>query len=251
MDTPTLLLVHGYPFDHTLWDGVRPLLSPNIQVLAPDLRGFNGQPTGNEEPALELMADDLASLIKNAGKQRAVVAGMSMGGYIALAFAERHPDMLAGLALVSSQAAADTEEARAGRRATIEKVRASGPGVAAEATVPKLFAPQNSGRADLKRVPETSAQRAGIAGITWALEAMARRSDRTAILQSLAVPVAVIHGVHDAFVPIERARALAQITREAEFVQVEGAGHATPLEAPEKVAQALEQLVRRSFPDSK
>jgi pimeloyl-ACP methyl ester carboxylesterase len=248
MESATLLLVHGYPFDHTLWDKVRPLLNSKVQVIAPDLRGFNGQPTGNEEPALEVMADDLAALVKNAGSQRAVVAGMSMGGYIALAFAERHPAMLAGLALVSSQAAADTEEARASRRATIEKVRANGPGVAAEATVPKLFAPKNSGREELKRIPETSAERAGIAGITWALEAMARRSDRTAILQSLAVPVSIIHGLHDAFIPVERARALAQTTREAEFVQVDGAGHATPLEAPERVAQALDHLIRRSFP---
>jgi pimeloyl-ACP methyl ester carboxylesterase len=248
MNTPTLLLVHGYPFDHTLWAWVQPLLNSQIRVIAPDLRGFNGQPTGNEEPALETMADDLAAILKNSGAERAVIAGMSMGGYVALAFAERHAAALAGLALVSSQPAADTDEARDGRRAMIEKVRANGPDPAAQAVMAKVFAPQNSVRPELKMFPENSARRAGVSGICWALEAMARRPDRTTVLQSLEVPVAVIHGVRDAFIPIARARAFAQITRQAEFVEVEGAGHATPLEAPQRVAEGLNQLVRRSLP---
>jgi 3-oxoadipate enol-lactonase len=174
MSAPVLLLVHGYPFDHTLWGLVLPFLDQSIRVLAPDLRGFGGRPTGNEEPSLEWLADDLERLLDEQQVSRATVAGMSMGGYVALTFAERHPERLAGLGLISSQAAADTVEGRASRRAMIEKVRAGGPGVAAEAAIPKLFAPENGRRVELRRFAAAGADRAGVAGITWALEAMAR-----------------------------------------------------------------------------
>ena len=247
MNPPALLLVHGYPFDQSFWDWVRPLLNPEIRILTPDLRGFGGQPTGPEPPALEHMADDLHALLSREGVDRAVVAGMSMGGYVALAFAERHPSALAGLGLISSQAAADIEEARSGRRAMIEKVRRDGPQVAAKAAIPKLFAPEHSARPELIRFPTSGADRAGAAGICWALEAMAQRPDRTAVFQALDVPVLVLHGLHDAFIPVDRARSLAALGRQAEFVQVDHAGHAPPLEAPDLVADALNQLVERSF----
>lgn len=243
MAKPALLLIHGYPFDHSLWDGVIKALGPGIEILAPDLRGFGGQPTGPDEPALERMADDLKDLLDSRKITRAVAAGMSMGGYVALAFAERHPDRLAGLGLISSQAAADTEEARANRRAMIEKVRREGVQPAAQAVIPKLFARSNSGRQDLTRFPQQGAEKAGIEGITWALEAMARRPDRTPVLKALEVPVLIVHGVEDQFTPAERARQLASLPRDGRFVEIAGAGHATPLEAPEPVAAALRKLV--------
>src|ERR1044071_9218877 len=109
MSPPALLLVHGYPFDHTLWDKVVPLIDSTIQILAPDLRGFGQTPAGADEPSLDRMADDLDQLLREQHVERAVVAGMSMGGYVALSFAERHGQRLAGLALISSQAAADTD----------------------------------------------------------------------------------------------------------------------------------------------
>ena len=94
-----------------------------MEVLAPDLRGFDGRSPGSDDPSLDRMADDLALLLKGRDIPRVVLAGMSMGGYVALAFVERYPHALAGLALISSQAAADTEEGRANRRAMIETRR--------------------------------------------------------------------------------------------------------------------------------
>jgi pimeloyl-ACP methyl ester carboxylesterase len=245
MSSPVLVLIHGYPFDHTLWDLVLPLLDPGVRVLAPDLRGFGGQPVGAEEPSLDRMADDLALLFSQEKVTRAFVAGMSMGGYVALSFAEHYPAQLAGLALISSQAAADAEEARANRRSMIDKVRAQGPDVAVDAVLPKLFAPQNSSSPELGRFPRAGAERAGVAGITWALEAMARRPDRTSIFQSLAVPTLVVHGAEDQFIPVARARELAQLPRHCRYVEIPDAGHGTPLENPALVADALNELVHQ------
>jgi pimeloyl-ACP methyl ester carboxylesterase len=250
METPTLVLVHGYPFDHTLWDHVVPLLGDKVQVLTPDLRGFGGRPVGTDSPSLGRMADDLKELLDQQTIRRAVVAGMSMGGYVALAFAEHYPERLAGLGLISTQAAADTDEAKANRRAMIDKVRRDGPNVAAQAVIPKLFAPANSTKSELIRFPTVGAERAGAEGIAWALEAMAQRPDRTATVRELRVPVLVVHGAEDKIIPAAGARELARLTADGQYVEIEGAGHATPIEGPLKLAQALLELVNRSFETS-
>ncbi len=138
MNPAPLVLLHGYPFDHTMWERVIVALGKGLKTIAPDLRGFGNTPTGSEEPSLDVMAEDVARLLDRSNFPRAVLAGFSLGGYVALAFAERHRPRLAGLALINSTVLADTEEARAGRRAMIEKVRAEGPQAAAEGAIPKM-----------------------------------------------------------------------------------------------------------------
>jgi pimeloyl-ACP methyl ester carboxylesterase len=228
-----LVLLHGYPFDQTMWEKVVAKFEADRRFLAPDLRGF-GVEIGGAEPSLELMADDVARQLPG----EAVVAGFSMGGYVALALAERHPKLVAALALINSQAASDTDEARQGRRAMIEKVRKEGTRAATDAAIPKLFA---NPREELTRYALNGAKRAGVAGITWALEAMARRPDRTQILIQLGKPILILHSAEDKFIPATRARELATSLKAKHF-EIEGAGHCTPLEAPDKVAAAIKDF---------
>lgn len=239
---PALVLIHGYPFDHTMWDHVVALLDPNIQVLAPDLAGFGGSPPHPEPPSLNWMAKDIADLLDQHDIAWAVMAGMSMGGYVALAFAEQDKERLAGLALVSSQAAADTDETRRTRRNMIETIRREGSAAAAQAAMPKFFAPGNGEKPELVRFPLQGAEKAGIEGLTWALEAMATRPDRTTLLQNLKAPLLLAHGAQDQFIPVERARQLAQSIPGTAFIEIPDAGHCTPIEAPDKVAKALEDF---------
>src|SRR5258706_12794557 len=156
MEATPLVLLHGYPLDHTMWDQVIARLSGD--VLTPDLRGFGGTPAGPYEQSLDLIADDLARLLEQRNIPGAIVAGFSMGGYVALSFAERYPQRLAGLGLIDSQALADTEEARAGRRAMIERVRREGAGVAAAAAIPKMFAAANRTRPELAALVRAGAE---------------------------------------------------------------------------------------------
>jgi pimeloyl-ACP methyl ester carboxylesterase len=215
-------------------------------VLAPDLRGFGGTPPGPDEPSIDLMADDLARLLERQNIPRAIIAGFSMGGYVALSFAERYASRMAGLGLINSQALADREEARAGRRAMVERVRSEGAGVAAAAAIPKMFAAANRAKPELAAIVRAGAEKAGVAGITWALEAMARRPDRSAVLAGLTVPVLIVHGVEDQFIPVERARALAEQMPGALYVEISGAGHCSPVETPDIVAKALGELTARA-----
>jgi pimeloyl-ACP methyl ester carboxylesterase len=243
-DTP-LILLHGYPFDHTMWDKVIAVLQPEIKVIAPDLRGFGQTPASTDEPSLDLMADDIAKLLDREDIARAALAGFSMGGYVALSFAERYRHRLAGLGLVNSQSLADTEEVRAGRRLMIEKVRQEGPCAATDAAIPKLFAAANTGKPELARYALGGANKAGVAGITWALEAMARRPDRTSVLEKLNVPLLFVHTTDDKFIPVERARDLAKRLPYARYVEIPGPGHCSPLEAPGLVAKALAEFIER------
>ncbi|MGI8966032.1 MAG: alpha/beta fold hydrolase [Limisphaerales bacterium] len=241
----TLILIHGYPFDHTLWDFVKADLGNKIALITPDLPGFGDNPVAPDEPSIDFFAGEIARLFELHHLQRAVVAGMSMGGYVALSFAERYPKKLSGLGLISTQACADTTEARQGRRQMIEKIKKEGSQLAAAAAIPKLFAPANLENKSLLKFPQQGAEKAGVAGICWALEAMARRPDRISLLPQLQIPTLVLHGIEDKFIPVDSAREMARQIPNAEFIEVSGAGHASPIEAPKIVAEALRRLCQR------
>jgi len=243
-----LVLIHGFPFDHTLWDHIVALLYPAVRVLAPDLPGFGEQPVGGGQPSLDLMADDIVKALDQQSIARAVGAGMSMGGYVALSFAQHHQDRLAGLGLISTHAAADTAEARAKRLALAQQVRREGVAAATNAVLPKLFSTGNSGKPEFTRFPVQAAERAGVDGMTWALEAMAERPDRTEVARSLQVPALVLHGGKDKLIPARKARDLPKSIPTARYVEVAKAGYCTPLEAPKEVAKALSKLLQDSVP---
>jgi pimeloyl-ACP methyl ester carboxylesterase len=225
-----------------MWDKVSECLGQ--EVIAPDLRGFQTSPRV-DEPSLDFIADGILHLLDQRKVPRVILAGFSMGGYAGLSFAERHPDRLAGFGLINSQALPDTEEGRVGRRVMIEKVRREGTRAATDAAIPRLFSSANATKEGLVRFALRGAEQAGVAGITWALEAMARRPDRSSVLMSLTVPMLLIHSTEDQFIPVARARALAEQMPAALYIEIEGAGHCSPLETPELVAKGLTELIAR------
>lgn len=238
-----LLLIHGYPFDGTLWDSVRAGFPPGPLILAPDLRCAGGDISA--EPSIELLAADLADLVRTSGIDRVFVAGMSMGGYVALAFAEKFPSMLAGLALISTQAAADTEEQKVGRRALSAKVRAEGIRPAVDGIMPKLFAAGRERDGDFSRLVREPAYRYGVGGIAWALEAMVRRPDRHAVLAAVTAPVLIMHGAEDRIIPKEKVEQMVRAHPTALFIELAETGHASPMESPRAIAGALTNWLRR------
>ncbi len=246
MSLPALILIHGYTFDHTMWDFVVAELGKHTKVITPDLPGFGDNPVEINEPSIDRMADDVAGLFEFHHLSHAVVAGMSMGGYVALSFAERHKAQIAGLGLISTQAHADTPEARDGRRALIEKIRSNGIQPAIDALLPKLFTEKKGGNPDLAKFATEGAKRAGVGGLSWALQAMATRPDRNSMLRTLHVPAVVIHGAEDRIIPADRARQMSESIPNSNYVEIPGVGHASPLEAPKAVADALLDLLKRS-----
>ena len=237
-----VVLIHGYPFDHTMWFSTIAVLGSKARVIVPDLPGFGRNPVLRDKPPeLEAYADFISDELARNSYDKALIAGMSMGGYVALAFAERYPDKMCGLGLISSQAAEDSPETKAARAETIKMIRSKGVSVVNETIVPKMFSDKAPDQ--LKRYPIEGAEKAGVEGLCWALEAMARRPDRTAVLKALTVPILIVHGTQDKIIPNSRARALAEECNKAIYVEEPGAGHATPLEAPDAVAGGLARLL--------
>jgi pimeloyl-ACP methyl ester carboxylesterase len=238
-----LVLIHGYPLDHTMWYGVIAALGSGVRVVSPGLRGFGKALNGGGEPRIESMAEDILALLTQEGIEKAVVAGMSMGGYVALAMAELAPEKIAGLALVNSQVYADTDEQRQARREMIKKVRSEGPSAAAQAINPKFFSPNRKEHPEYLRFAIDGADRAGVEGISWALEAMAQRPDRSAVIADGKFPVLILHSADDRIVPLEKARQMAALNRQSHLVVVKNAGHAAAIEAPDEVAAALRRFL--------
>jgi pimeloyl-ACP methyl ester carboxylesterase len=232
-----LVLLHGFPLDHHLWDAVLPLLEDTFDLILPDLRGFGESSTVDSFYAMEDYASDIAGLLDGLGIRKAAIAGHSMGGYVALAFARLFPERVRGLALVSSQVLADAPERKEGRYKSAAEVAEHGIGSVVEAMTPKFTSDKK-----LQAFARQSMEQQQPAAYIGALKAMAERVDSTALLASFLFPVVLIHGDADALIPVDRAREVKAALPQAHLVEISGAGHMPMMEDREKTAQALKHL---------
>ena len=234
------LLLHAFPFDGTMWDSVAELLrAEGHEVLAPDLRGFGSAPLGERSPAIAVMVDDMLSLL---GEEPAVIAGCSMGGYVALGIATRRPDLVAALALVDTKATADPEAARA-QRERVAGLADDGGDWSAGMIDGLLGETTRRSRPELVATVRGALAAAPRATVAWAQRAMAARPDARAPLALLTAPVAVVMGEEDTMSPLGEQVLIREAAPHAAWVPIPSAGHLTPLEVPAEVAAALLGLV--------
>lgn len=244
---PVVVLVHGFPLEHRMWQHQIDALSASYRVIAIDLPGFGASPLPahavDNDNTMDM--DDYARSIAAALDSRKVskrvhLVGFSMGGYISFAFARLFPDRLASLTLVDTKAAPDTADGAKGRLETARKVLAEGSDVVAEAMSCKLFARITC----LERphlVEETKQLMASQSpqGVAAALGAMARRPDSTPDLASIRIPTLVLVGLEDAITPPFEMKKVADALPQSQYIKIADAGHLTTLEQPGEVNQAL------------
>lgn len=232
-----LALVHGYPLDHSIWNEVAPLLEDRFDLILPDLRGFGESQSVDTIYGVADLAADILGLLDHLGLKQVALAGHSMGGYVALAFARAYPARVHSLGLVSSQALADSPDRKAGRYKTAAEVAEKGVGIVAESMTPKLSA-------DLRVQTYVQAliEEQTRAGVTGALKAMAERSDSTDWLVSLKAPLVLVHGEADALIPFECAREIKAAIPAAQLFGLKHAGHMPMMEFPRETADALSHL---------
>jgi pimeloyl-ACP methyl ester carboxylesterase len=231
------MLLHGYPLDGSIWSEIVPLLTDKFELIIPDLRGFGESTTVDTPSTMDTFATDVMKLADHLSLEKINLAGHSMGGYIALAFAKNHPDRVRGLGLVSSQVIADTPERKQSRYDIADQVASNGIGVVVEAMTSK-FTPDERVSAVAQSVMEQ--QRPN--GIIGALKAMAEREDLSSLLADFKYPVVLVHGDADALIPIERAREVKDAVPRANLVELKGVGHLPMLEAAAETAKALRHL---------
>lgn len=243
-----LLLVHGFPLDHSQWTHQIAHFARSHQVIAPDLRGFGSSDVTAGTVQMEQFADDLASLLTALGVARPVcLCGLSMGGYIAFAFVRRHRERLRSLVLCDTRAAADSPETRQNRWETAERVLRSGPGFLAENMVERLVAPATRRqRPELVAEVQAVIRSAPREGVAAALRGMAERSSAEELLPHLDLPTLVLVGEHDLISPPAEMRELARKIPAAQFVLLAEAGHLAPWEQPAAMNAALDRFLQET-----
>ena len=232
-----LVLIHGYPLDHSIWAEVAKLLENDFDLILPDVRGFGESTTVAEPYTMTNLAEDMAALLDALGLKQAAFAGHSMGGYVALAFAKAFPSRINGLVLVASQAAADAPERKEGRYKTAAEVSQKGVQIVVDAMTDKL-----SSEPSIRDFIRPLIGKQSVAGVTGALKAMAEREDLSSFLAEFTHPLVLIHGTVDELIPPDRAREIKALVPSAHFVELTGAGHMPMMEQPRQTADALALL---------
>jgi len=252
-----LVLLHGFPVDHRMWDDVAAALlagapdaAPGWGLLAPDLPGLGTSPLPDAAPSVDVSAAAVARALDDAGVSSAVVVGMSMGGYVALALLRRRPDLVSALGLVDTKHTADAPEARENRERVARAVEQSGSVDAVRDMSVSLLAPSARGpRTDLSARVAALIDAQAPDGIAWSQRAMAARGDSARVLRDFSGPVAVVVGDEDDVTPPSAAARMSELTADAVLTTVPGAGHLAAMEQPREVAAALAALVARAWPE--
>jgi pimeloyl-ACP methyl ester carboxylesterase len=238
---PPLVLLHPYPVDASFWDPLRDRLRTGAEVLVHEAPGFGSAP---RRPGWSIadLADEVAARIgAEAPGGRAVVCGLSMGGYAALALAARAPERLAGLVLCDTRAEADDAATRAAREDAAASIRAEGTAAYLAGALPRLLSPA-AGAAVRGRLAEI-AGRQSPGALVDALAALAGRPDRRGDLPGVGCPALVIVGEDDAPTPPAAARVIAAGIPGARLEVLPDAGHMTALERPAETAALIDDFM--------
>jgi len=235
-----LVLIHGFALDHTIWLEMASKHLRDHRVILPNMRGHGESDAPKGAYPMTLMAQDLTRLLDFLGINKAVVCGHSMGGYVALAFAEIFPERIAGIGLITTHANADTDEKREGRYQSVEEVRKRGSVAVAESLAPRLTHDEGIINQIHEMIVNTSPQ-----GIIGALQGMAERPERTDLLAEIDVPSLVVAGEEDQIIDIDDARGMADALPHGEFLPISGAGHMPMIETPAELGEGLNQLINR------
>ena len=239
-----LVLVHGFPMDHRIWNDQLEGLCGVYRVIAVDLKGF-GKSRSNEAFTIDSMADELVDFVKAVDAYPCFLAGLSMGGYIALSLAVRHPESLQGLIIVSSKSEADTPAGKEGRQKTAQLAQEKGSIAVAEQMLPRVLTEETiKGNPELVGKMRQIMEACPANTIANASFAMRERADRTADLPGLNMPVLVVLGERDTLLPVNGGRKLAEACPNGRLVVVAGAGHVPCMENPKAMNGALAEFVR-------
>jgi pimeloyl-ACP methyl ester carboxylesterase len=229
---PVLVLLHGFPLDHSMWDDQVRNLRDDYTVIAIDQRGFGRSRGVDDVTSMDDFADDLNTILEELGVTEPIIlAGLSMGGYVSFAFLRKYASRVSALILCDTRSVADTPEAAEKRRELADKVLTEGAQIVAEAMLPKLIS--SATREDLPQVVDALRNvmlSTPPRSIAAALRGMADRPDVTAELGNITIPTLVLVGEHDEISPPEEMRELASKIPNAQFVIVPKSGHMTTCE---------------------
>ncbi|MFA6457088.1 MAG: alpha/beta fold hydrolase [Bacteroidota bacterium] len=234
--SPAVIFIHGFPFSHKMWNfpgGQVDALSATNRVIAYDIRGHGESEVGTGHYSIELFVDDLFALMDHLAIPKAILCGLSMGGYIAQRAAERSPERVSGLVLCDTKSEADSNEARIKRANGIKFVQANGMKYYAQDYVKIVFA---SGSVDAHpesvKLIQSIIERTAPISIYGTLLALAGRTDTTASLPNIKCPVLILVGEKDTVTPVAASQAMKEKIPGAVMHVIPGVGHISNMENP-------------------
>lgn len=242
-----VVLLHAFPLNSAMWLAQREGLADACRVITPDFRGFGGTPLGMDEPSLDVLADDVAQLLDMRSLDQVVLGGLSMGGYVAMAFVRRHRERLRALILADTKASADAEPARQNRLRIADELSTNPDSdVLLTDVLPNLVGATTIGQRPLVhgRV-KGLVQQAPAAAAAWAQRAMAARPDSFEALRTVDVPALVIAGEEDGLSTLDDAQGMVDALPNGQLVLINGSGHLTAVEAPDAFNAAIRAFVTR------
>ena len=236
----SVVLIHGYPFNRSLWNEQVTALSSAYRVIVPDLRGFGETDASEGTATMNRMAQDVVQLMDHLEVPQAVIGGLSMGGYVALAFYKQFPSRVRALILADTRAQADTEEAKQSRAQQAEKALSEGMAGIADTMLPKLLTPETvSKRPEVVKRVRDMMLKTKPEGAAAALRGMAERDDQTSLLSQISSPTLILVGAEDAITPVADSEKMHQAIKSSRLVVLENAGHVSNVERAEKFNEAL------------
>ena len=242
-----LLLIHGHPFNHTMWrPQFEPLSRLGWRLLAPDLRGYGATPGGGDKVTLETFARDLIGLLDRLEVDQAVVAGLSMGGQIAMEICRLAPTRVKGVVLAATFPQAETARGKEQRIATAERLLREGMAGYAAEMLPRMLAARS-----IQSAPHTAEhvhrmmRETSAAGAAAALRGRAERPDYCGVLERFERPALIVVGDEDSFTTRQDADRMRALLRDSQLLWLTGVGHMPNLEQPEQFNTALAGFLSR------
>lgn len=237
---PSVVLLHGYPFNRSMWRDQVVELQQHHRVIIPDLRGHGESAVSKSPATMQRMAGDVASLLETLNISRATIGGLSMGGYVALAFYRLFPLRVRSLVLADTRPQEDTDEGKRNRETQAKKALQEGMEGIADALLPKLLAAETVAKRPelVKRVRKMIVETAP-EGAAAALRGMAERQDQTSFLSRIIAPTLILVGSEDALTPVADAELMHREIGGSRLQVIEGAGHVSNIEKPEDFNRAL------------
>ena len=244
-NAPTVVFIHGFPFNHTMWQEQVALCEPSFRTITYDQRGHGLSGTGNGQYIFEFFVDDLMGLMDHLKIETAVLCGLSMGGYVALRAAERHPERVRGLVLCDTRSEGDSDAAKLKRAADLRLIQEQGLELFAEKFTKNVLAPST-----LKDVALVDRVRRMIlsnptVGVQGSLIALATRTDTTPSLSRIQVPALILVGEKDPITPPSAASAMHERIPSSELAVIPNAGHLSNLENPGEFNRCLQNFLAR------
>lgn len=244
-DLPIIFL-HGFPFDKSMWSQQLEDLSSSYRVIACDIRGFGKSRDEVTSFSIDLFSIDLARFMCALGIKKAVICGLSMGGYIALNFQKKYPELVEALVLCDTQCISDSKDVKQGRMLEIHDIEENGPKAFNEKFVNKVFAEES-----LTEKPEVVEMVTNVVNnnsrhiIAEGLRALSARSETCSSLSEIPVPMLIICGREDKVTPLEQSEYMHQVADQSSFAVIEKAGHVSNLEQPEIFNQHLKDFLAK------